>query len=174
MPYGFGRQLPIVPLSLNDLNLPPNSFNILNKMAVVTQTQVDNDEYSPQSPEPSDPWPVSTPPMNVSTFNSWETPHTTIDDNTFYSEVEPRRVHWISPLYENFDSQTNTPIVQSIIAATSSQDEEEVRDREVLSKKRGSVAAHPKWSILLITLVNSTAQRQKTTLTVSLEIYLTH
>ena len=26
MPYGFGRQLPIVPPSLNDLNLPPNSF----------------------------------------------------------------------------------------------------------------------------------------------------
>ena len=23
MPYGFGRQIPIVPLNLNDLNLPP-------------------------------------------------------------------------------------------------------------------------------------------------------
>ena len=38
MSYGFGRQLPIVPPSLNDLNLPPNPFNILNTMAVVTQT----------------------------------------------------------------------------------------------------------------------------------------
>ena len=28
MPYGFGRQLPIVPPSLNDLNLPSNPFNI--------------------------------------------------------------------------------------------------------------------------------------------------
>ena len=29
MPYGFGRQLPIVPPTLNDLNLPPNPFNIM-------------------------------------------------------------------------------------------------------------------------------------------------
>ena len=46
MPYGFGHQLPIVPPSLNDLNLPPNSFNILATMAVVTPTHDDN--YSPQ------------------------------------------------------------------------------------------------------------------------------
>ena len=105
MPYGFERQLPIVPPSLNDLNLPPNPFNILHTMAVVTQTQDDNDEYSPHSPGPSDPSPISTPPMNVSTFNSWETPHTTTDDNTFYSEGEPRRVYWISPLDETFDSE---------------------------------------------------------------------
>ena len=105
MPYGFGQQLPIVLPSLNDLNLPPNPFNILKTMAVVTQTQDDNDEYSPQSPEPSDPSPISTPPMNVSTFNSWETPHTTTDDNTFYSSDEPRRVYWNSPLDETFDSE---------------------------------------------------------------------
>ena len=37
MPYGFGRQLPIVPPNLNDLNLPPNPFNILNTMAVLTR-----------------------------------------------------------------------------------------------------------------------------------------
>ena len=42
MPYGFGRQLPIVPPSLNDLNLPPNPFNILHTMAIVTQTRDDN------------------------------------------------------------------------------------------------------------------------------------
>ena len=105
MPYGFGRQLPIVPESLNDLNLPPNSFNILNTMAVVTQTQDDHNEYSPQSPEPSDPSPISTPPMNVSTFNSWATPYTTTDDNTFHPEDEPRRVYWTSPLDETFDSE---------------------------------------------------------------------
>ena len=93
MPYGFGRQLPIVPPSLNDLNLPPNPFNILNTMAVVTETHDDNDGYSSQSPEPSDPSPISTPPMNVSTFNSWETRHTTTDDNAFYSSDEPRRVY---------------------------------------------------------------------------------
>ena len=105
MPYGFGRQLPIVPPSLNDLNLPPNPFNILNTMAVVAQTQDDNEQYSPESPEPSLPSPISTPPMNVSAYNSWETPHTTTDDNTFYSEDEPRRVYWTSPLCETFESE---------------------------------------------------------------------
>ena len=93
MPYGFGRQLPIVPPSLNDLNLTPNPFNILNTMAVVTQTQDNNEQYSPESPEPSLPSPISTPPMNVSAYNNWETPHTTTDDNTFHSEDEPRRVY---------------------------------------------------------------------------------
>ena len=44
IPYGFGSQQPIVPHSLNDLNLPPNSFNVLETMAVV---RVD-DAYSPQ------------------------------------------------------------------------------------------------------------------------------
>ena len=104
MPYGFRRQLPIFPPNLNDLNLPPNPFNILNTMAVVTHNQDDNNEYSPQSPEPSDPSPISTPPMNVSTFNSWETPHTTTDDNTLYSSDEPRRVYWTSILDEALDS----------------------------------------------------------------------
>ena len=47
-PYGFGRQLPIVPPSLNDLNLPPNPFNILATMVVVNHTEDgNNDEYSP-------------------------------------------------------------------------------------------------------------------------------
>ena len=68
MPNGFGRQLPIVPPSLNDLNLPPNLFNILATMAVVNQQRGVN--YSPQSPEPSEPSPISTPPMNASTFDS--------------------------------------------------------------------------------------------------------
>ena len=105
MPYGFERQLPIVPPSLNDLNLPPNPFNILNTMAIVTQTQDDNEQYSPESPEPSVPSPISTPPINVSAYNSWETTHTTTDDNTFYSEDEPRRVYWTSPLGETFESE---------------------------------------------------------------------
>ena len=63
MPYGFGNQQPIVPPSLNDLNLPPNPFKVLATMAVIRG----NDEYSPPSPEPSIPSPISTPPMNVST-----------------------------------------------------------------------------------------------------------
>ena len=59
MPYGIGRQLPIVPPSLNDLNLPPNPFNILKTMAIVTQTQDNNEQYSPESPSPS---PQPSPP----------------------------------------------------------------------------------------------------------------
>ena len=86
-PYGFGHQNPIVPPSLNDLNLPPNPFNVLATTAVIRQDKED----SPQS----DPSPISTPPMNVSTIEGWETPHATTDDNTFCSsENEPRRIYW--------------------------------------------------------------------------------
>ena len=81
IPYGFGSQQPIVPPSLNDLNLPPNPFNVLATMAVV---QMD-DAYSPHSLEPSIPSPISTPPMNVSTIEGWDTTHTTTDDATFYT-----------------------------------------------------------------------------------------
>ena len=96
MSYGIRRQLPTVPPSLNDLNLPPNPFNILATMAVVDYTEDDNnDGYIPQSPDPSDPSPLSTPPMNVSTFNSLEATHTTTDDNTFYSDDEPRGIYFL-------------------------------------------------------------------------------
>ena len=104
MPCGFGWQLPIVPPSLKDLNLPPNPFNILNSMAIATQTTDDNKQYSPESPEPSMPSPISTPPMNISTYISWETSHNTTDDGTFESEDEPRRDYWISPQGETFHS----------------------------------------------------------------------
>ena len=98
MPYGSGRQLPIVQQSLNDLNLPPNPFKILAKMAVVNRTGDGNeDNYSPQSPEPSEPSPISTPPMNVSTFDSWEASYTTNGDDTFYSSDEPRRIYFLLP-----------------------------------------------------------------------------
>ena len=96
MPYGVERQLPIVPPSLNDLNLPPNPFNILATMAIANKTDDTNDDnYSPQSPQPSEPSPISTPPMNVSAFNSWETSYTTTDDDTFYSDDEPRRINFL-------------------------------------------------------------------------------
>ena len=55
-PYGFVAQQPIVPPSINDLNLPPNPFNILASMAVVNQRHDNNG--SPQSLEPSYPWPI--------------------------------------------------------------------------------------------------------------------
>ena len=95
MPYGFGRQLPIIPPSLNDLILPTNPFNILATMAVVNPVEDSYDEnYSPQSPELSEPSPISTPPKNISSIDGWETPHTTTDDNTFYSDDEPRRIYF--------------------------------------------------------------------------------
>ena len=99
MPYGFGRQLPVVPPSLNDLNLPPNPpFNILATMAIANNTGGANDDnYSPQSPQPSLSSPISTPPMNVSAHNSWETSYTTTDNDTFYSSDEPRRIYFLPP-----------------------------------------------------------------------------
>ena len=59
---GFGNQHPIVPPSLNNLNLAPNPFNMLATMAVIRA----DEEYSPQSPELSIPFPISTPPRDLS------------------------------------------------------------------------------------------------------------
>ena len=96
MPYGFGQQLPIDPPSLNDLDLPPNPFNILATMAIANNNDqaTHDDNYSPQSSEPSDLSSISTPPMNVSAHRSWETSYTTTDDNTFHSSDEPRRKYF--------------------------------------------------------------------------------
>ena len=105
LPYGFGAQQPIVPPCLNDLNLPPNPLNVLAAMTVVQQNPTQHeDNYSPQSPEPSEPSPIPTPPVNPSTNDGWESPHTTTHNNTFYSEDETRRVHLTSPLDETFHS----------------------------------------------------------------------
>ena len=98
IPYGFGRQLPIVPPSLNDLNLPPNPFKILATMAIATNTGDESyDNFGPQSPEPSEHSPISTLPMNVSPFQSWETSYTTTDNDTFYSSDEPRGIYFRPP-----------------------------------------------------------------------------
>ena len=147
IPYGFGRQLPIAPPSLNDLNLPPNPFKILNTMAVVTQTQEDNEQYSPESPEPSLPSPISTPPKNVSAYNSWETPHITTDDNTFYSDDEPRRVYWTSPLGETFKSEDEPRRIYVLSPSPSAQPSPPRRQKRKLSlgmsfPKEGGVSQH--------------------------------
>ena len=106
MPFGFGRQLLIIPPSQSDLNRRPNLFNILATTAVVNPTEDGYKEnYSPQSQELSKPSPISTSPTNLSTINVWETPQTTTADNTFYSADEPRRVYWTSPLDETFHSK---------------------------------------------------------------------
>ena len=41
-PYAFGTQHPILPPSLNDLNLPSNPFNVLASMAVIQHDQEDS------------------------------------------------------------------------------------------------------------------------------------
>ena len=93
MPNGFGRQLPIIP---PNLDLPPNPFNILAIKAVVNSAEDGFDEnYSPKLLELSEPSPISTPPMNVSTVDGWETPHMTTDDNTFYSDDKRRKVYFL-------------------------------------------------------------------------------
>ena len=71
IPHGFGSQHPIVPPSLNDLNLPQNPFSVLATMVAI---QAD-EKYSRQSQEPSISSPILTPPMNVSTIEGWETTH---------------------------------------------------------------------------------------------------
>ena len=116
MPYAFKRQLPIVPTSLNDLNLPPNPFNILATMAVVHQTQhTHDDNYSPQSPEPSELSSISTPLMNVSAHRSWETSYRTTDDNTFHTSDEPRRVYW--DLSSDDDLGSSVPRNPSVVSS---------------------------------------------------------
>ena len=111
IPYGFVSQQPIVPPSLNDLNLPPNPFNVLATMAVIRA----DDAYSPQSPEPSIPSPISTPPMIVSTIEGLDTTYTTTDDATFYTDDEPRRVYWHISSSDTFDSNEprNVPVASS-------------------------------------------------------------
>ena len=84
IPYGFGIQQPIIPPSLRDLHLPSNPFNTLATMAVVQADPTQREEnYSPQSLEPSESTPISTPPLNLSTIEGWETPHTSTDNATF-------------------------------------------------------------------------------------------
>ena len=78
LPNGFGGKDPIVSPSLNDLNLPANPFNILATMELVQPSAANHGHnYSPQSPEPSEPSCISTHPMNLSTIEGWETPHKT-------------------------------------------------------------------------------------------------
>ena len=142
IPYGFGSQQPIVPPSPNDLNLPPNPFNVLATMAV---TRAD-DAYSPPSPEPSIPSPISTPPMNVSTIEGrGDTTHTTTENATFYTDDEPRRVYWDISSSDTFDS--NEPRNVSAASTPSSTPPPPRRQKRKLSigmsfPKNGGVSQH--------------------------------
>ena len=142
MPYGFGNQYPIVPPSLNDLNLPPNPFNVMATMAVI---QVDERD-SPQSLEPSIPSSISSPPMNISTTEGYETPHTTTDDNIFHSsENESRRVYWDINSSDTFDSNEQRNV--SVASSPSSTPPPPRRQKRKLSMgmsfpQRGGVSQH--------------------------------
>ena len=122
----FGRSLP----------------NALATMAVV---RADN-AYSPQSPEPSIPSPISTPPVNVSTIEGWDPTYNTTDNNTFYSsENEPRRVYWDISSSETFDS--NEPRNVSVASSPSSSPPPLRRQKRKLSigmsfPKKGGVSQH--------------------------------
>ena len=87
IPYGFGNQHAIVPLSPNDLNLPHNPFNVLATMAVIRAQPPITGAVYPDSNFDA--------PMNVSTNEGCETTHTTRDDATFYTDDESRPVVWI-------------------------------------------------------------------------------
>ena len=144
MPYGFGNQQPIVPPSLNDFNLPPNPFNVLATMAVI---RVD-DEYSPKSPEPTIPSPISTPPMNVSTIEGWQTMHITTENDTFYTDDEPRRVYWDISSSDTFDS--NEPRIVSVASSPSSTPPPPPRQKRRLSigmsfPQKGECRSTPAW-----------------------------
>ena len=141
IPYGFGNQHPIVPASLNDVNLTPYPFNVLATMAVIQP----DEEYSPQSPEASNPSPISTPPLNLNTIEGWETPHRTTDEKIIYSVDEPRRVSWHISFSETFDS--NEPILVSITSSSSSTPPPQRRQKTKLSMgmsfpKMGGVSQH--------------------------------
>ena len=100
IPFAFGNQHPIVPPSLNDLNLLPNLFNLLGYYGRNSTKR----GTKPQSPEQYHPYPISTPLLNLSTIEGWETPHTTTNENTSYSEGEPERVYLHTSSNETFDS----------------------------------------------------------------------
>ena len=141
IPYGFGNQQPIVPPSLNDLNLPSNPFNLLTTMAVIRA----DDAYSPQSPEPSIPSPISTPPMKVSTIKGWDTTYKATDDATFYTGDEPRRVYWDTSTSDTFDS--NEPRNVSVASSPSSTPPPPRRQKRKLSMrmffpKKGGVSQY--------------------------------
>ena len=115
IPYGFGNQHPIVPPSRNGLNLPPNSFNVLNNLVVIQPEE----EYSPQSPKTSNPFRICKSPMNLSTIEGWETPHTSTDDATFSSKYQPRGVYRDKSSNETFDCQERRQVsITSIPSST--------------------------------------------------------
>ena len=151
IPYGFGSQQPIVPPSLNDLNVPLNPFNMLAIMAVIRA----DDAYCPQSPEPSIPSPISTPPMNGSTIEGWGTQH-------IAQLTMPRSTRMMSPEESTrmFRRATpSTPTSQEMCLSPRDlpplrclhEDKKRNSAKGCLFSKRGSVAPHLRGMRLTLT-----------------------
>ena len=107
-----------------------------------------DDAYSPQSPEPSIPSPISTPPLNVSTIEGFDTTYTTTDDATFYTDAEPKRVYWVISKSDSFDS--NEPRNVSVASSPSSLPPPARRQKRKLSigmsfPKIGECRGTPAW-----------------------------
>ena len=121
-----------MPLSLNKLNLLHNPFNMLATMTVIRQ----DEEYSPQSPESTDPSPIATTPRNLSTIEGWKAPHATTDDDTFYYEGEPRRVYWDIAPNETFDSNGSRQVSSASSPSTTPPTPARQKHVDVFSAKR--------------------------------------
>ena len=71
---GDERQDPIIPHNINDLNLPPNTVNILAKLGVVQPVTRQCDKRDSNfSPVPSELSSFSMAPMNLRTVQGWKT-----------------------------------------------------------------------------------------------------
>ena len=84
--------------------------------------------------------------MNVSAFNNCETSYASTDDNTFYTSDEPQRVYWDLSSDDDLGSSVpRNPSVALIPCFTPPPpraQKKEDKPGNVLSQKRGSVAAH--------------------------------
>ena len=114
-------------------------------MAVFQQNPTQHDNCNPQSPEPSKPSPTSPTPMKLSTIDGWETPHTTMEDNFFYSEDEPRRVRWTSPLCETLHSEGEPRRIHLLPSPSPPSPPREMKrksEMEMSFSNRGEVSQH--------------------------------
>ena len=119
VPHGSGSQHPIVPPSLNDLNLTPNPFNVLSTIAVIRKDEA----YSSQSPEPSIPLPISTP-QEIYEYH-WRLGYNAHNHGwchilfiLYWHTIELRRVYWGFSSSDTFDP--NEPKNVSIASSLSS------------------------------------------------------
>ena len=120
-PHGFKRKTPLVPPSLNYLNLPPNRFNVLATTEVVRFTRPQSEERdSPLTQVPSGFSLISTPARNISGVGRRDSS----SNGTIKSDDEPRRFHLLSSLYPMPPPRKQT----------------KAQYRDVFSRKMGSVA----------------------------------